>query len=98
VVLCVGSKISNHLKNFFGIYCPVIPVKGYTFDIPLSKEDQVMLNTNSENVTTHISFRDKAFAATFLSDRIRIAGFGDLSGSDLSFDPKRVRYLKNLVA
>jgi D-amino-acid dehydrogenase len=28
----------------------------------------------------------------------RIAAFGDLSGQDKSFDPRRVRYLKNLVA
>ena len=28
----------------------------------------------------------------------RIAAFGDLSGQDKSFDPRRVRYLKNLVS
>jgi glycine/D-amino acid oxidase-like deaminating enzyme len=34
VVLCAGSFIARLLKDNFGLICPVIPVKGYSFDIP----------------------------------------------------------------
>lgn len=34
VVLCAGSFVSRVLKEHFGVICPVIPVKGYSFDMP----------------------------------------------------------------
>ena len=34
VVLCAGSFIARLLKENFGLICPVIPIKGYSFDIP----------------------------------------------------------------
>jgi D-amino-acid dehydrogenase len=67
----------------------VIPVKGYSFDIP----------TEMVHPKFHLSFKDKGFVATYFDEnKWRIAAFGDLSGIDKSFDPRRVRYLKNIVA
>ncbi|CDW79422.1 d-amino acid dehydrogenase small subunit [Stylonychia lemnae] len=88
VVLCAGSFIARLLRENFRLICPVIPVKGYTMDIP----------TDLPNQKTHLGFRDIAFVATYLEPGyLRIAAFGDLSGQDKSFDPRRVRFLKNTL-
>jgi len=77
------------VKKHFGLVCPVIPVKGYTFDIP----------TDSPAAKLHFAFKDIAFVAVmFEPGKWRIAAFGDLSGQDKSFDPRRVRFLKNVVS
>ena len=34
VVLCAGSFIGRLLKQYFRLICPVIPIKGYSFDMP----------------------------------------------------------------
>ena len=34
VVLCAGSFIARIMKENFGLICPVIPIKGYSFDMP----------------------------------------------------------------
>ena len=34
VVLCAGSFIARLMKENFGLICPVIPIKGYSFDMP----------------------------------------------------------------
>jgi glycine/D-amino acid oxidase-like deaminating enzyme len=71
VVLCAGSFIARLLKDNFGLICPVIPIKGYTFDIP----------TDTEDKRVHFNFRDRAFVATRLSEnKWRIAAFGDIAG------------------
>lgn len=89
VVLCAGSFIARLMKENFGLNCPVIPIKGYSFDIPTDLPDNKL----------HFQFKSEAFVATNYQPGIwRIAAFGDLSGQDKSFDPRRVRYLKNLVA
>ena len=91
VVLCAGSFIARMMKDNFGLICPVIPIKGYSFDIPTDFPDHSL----------HFQFKSEAFVATFSNYKPgtwRIAAFGDLSGQDKSFDPRRVRYLKNLVS
>lgn len=89
VVLCAGSFIARMLKQNFGLICPVIPVKGYSFDMP----------TDTPSHGLHLQFKSEAFVATNYKEGIwRVAAFGDISGQDKSFDPRRVRYLKNLVA
>jgi len=40
VVLCAGSFIARLLKENFGLICPVIPVKGYSFDMPTDTPSQ----------------------------------------------------------
>lgn len=89
VVMCAGSFIARLLKQNFGLICPVIPVKGYSFDMP----------TDTPSHGLHLQFKSEAFVATNYKEGVwRIAAFGDLSGQDKSFDPRRVRYLKNIVA
>lgn len=89
VVLCAGPFLSRVMKTNFGLLCPVLPVKGYSFDT----------KTDSPVSDYHLSFKDKAFVAThYDATTMRIAAFGDLAGIDKSLDPRRVRYLKNLVA
>jgi glycine/D-amino acid oxidase-like deaminating enzyme len=71
VVLCAGSFIARLLKDNFGLICPIVPVKGYTFDIP----------TDSPSFGLHFLFKAEAFVATNYKPGVwRIAGFGDLSG------------------
>lgn len=71
VVLCAGSFIARMVKDHFGLVCPVVPVKGYTFDIP----------TDLEPAKLHLAFKDIAFVAVmFEPGKWRIAGFGDMSG------------------
>lgn len=66
-----------------------MPVKGYSFDIP----------TDIPAKGLHFLFKSEAFVATLIEPGTwRIAAFGDVSGQDKEFDPRRVRYLKNLVA
>lgn len=89
VVLCAGSFIARLMKKNFGLICPVMPVKGYTFDIP----------TDTPFEKLHLAFKDIAFVSVmFEPGKWRIAAFGDLSGQDKSFDPRRVRFLKNVVS
>lgn len=64
-------------------------MKGYSFDMP----------TDTPSQGLHLNFKSEACVATnYKEGTWRIAAFGDLSGQDKSFDPRRVRYLKNLVA
>lgn len=59
------------MKEHFGLLCPVIPVKGYTFDIP----------TDTPNHRVHLSFKNYGFVATnYEAGKWRIAGFGDIAG------------------
>ena len=77
------------MQSNFGLLCPVLPVKGYSFDT----------KTNAPVSEYHLSFKDKGWVAThFEENTMRIAAFGDLAGIDKSLDPRRVRYLKNIVA
>ena len=40
VVLCAGSFIARIMKENFGLICPVIPIKGYSFDMPTDTPSQ----------------------------------------------------------
>lgn len=40
VVLCAGSFIARLMKENFGLICPVIPIKGYSFDMPTDTPSQ----------------------------------------------------------
>lgn len=89
MVLCQGSFVARFVKNNFGLTVPVIPVKGYTMDIP----------TDVGNHKWQFVFKKPEFVATYLEPGYwRVAGFGDIAGQDKSFDPRRVRFLKNAVA
>jgi glycine/D-amino acid oxidase-like deaminating enzyme len=71
VVLCAGSFIARLLKENFGLICPVVPVKGYSFDMP----------TDMPSHGLHLQFKSEAFVATNYKPGVwRIAAFGDLSG------------------
>ncbi len=71
VVLCAGSFIARLLKSNFGLICPVIPIKGYSFDMP----------TDTPSHGLHLQFKSEAFVATNYKEGVwRIAAFGDLSG------------------
>ena len=71
VVLCAGSFIAPLMKDNFGLICPVIPIKGYSFDIP----------TDMPSTGYHLQFKSEAFVATnYKPGTWRIAAFGDISG------------------
>ena len=39
VVLCAGPFIARLMKESFGLICPVVPVKGYSFDMPTDSQN-----------------------------------------------------------
>ena len=88
VILCAGSFIARMMKQSFGLICPVIPIKGYSFNMP----------TDTPSHGYHFQFKSEAFVATNYKQGVwRVAAFGDLSGQDKSPDPRRVLHLKTLV-
>jgi len=54
VVLCTGAYAVRQLYQILGIRCPVVPVKGYTFDMP----------TDVDNGNKGLVFSEESFVAT----------------------------------
>lgn len=89
MVLCAGSFVARLVKSNFGLTVPVVPVKGYSMDIP----------TDVGNHKIHFGFKAPECVTTYIEPGYwRLAALGDLAGQDKSFDPRRVRYLKNSIA
>jgi D-amino-acid dehydrogenase len=79
-VLALGSY-SRQMMQRLHIDIPVYPVKGYSLTIPL-------VNESLAPVSTVIDETYK-IAITRFDQRIRVGGMAELSGFDLSLNPKR---------
>jgi D-amino-acid dehydrogenase len=79
-VLALGSY-SRQMMQRLHIDLPVYPVKGYSLTIPL-------VNESLAPVSTVIDETYK-IAITRFDQRIRVGGMAELSGFDLSLNPKR---------
>ncbi|MCE1185072.1 D-amino acid dehydrogenase [Zoogloea sp.] len=87
-VLALGSY-SPQLLAPLEIRLPVYPVKGYSLTVPIT--DPAMAPESTVMDETH------KVAITRLGDRIRVGGTAQLSGFDLSLDPRRRRTLEHVV-
>jgi len=82
VVVCGGSS-SNRLLRPLGAAQPILPMKGYSFEMPLSP------------TSPHCSITDtkRRIVFTNLGDRMRVAGLADLGNADTSIDPEKIEFL-----
>ncbi len=79
-VLALGSY-SRQMMQRLQIDIPVYPVKGYSLTIPLVNESLAPVSTVLDETYK--------IAITRFDQRIRVGGMAELSGFDLSFNPKR---------
>lgn len=88
-VMAFGSY-SRDLLLPAGIALPVYPVKGYSLTIPLMDESRAPVSTVLDETYK--------IAVTRLDDRIRVGGMAELSGFDLTLNPKRRATLEMVVS
>lgn len=41
VVICAGPYLARMMKKHFGLSCPMMPIKGYSFDIPINNYEEI---------------------------------------------------------
>lgn len=88
-VLALGSYSRDLIKPL-ALDLPVYPVKGYSLTIPVA-------DSAASPVSTVMDETYK-IAMTRFDDRIRVGGMAELSGYDLSLNPRRRETLEMVVA
>ncbi len=79
-VLALGSY-SPELLRPLGIKAPVYPLKGYSLTVPITNGDMAPAST--------ILDETYKVAITRFDNRIRVGGMAEISGFDLTLNPKR---------
>ena len=87
-VVALGS-FSRHLVKALGLNLPVYPTKGYSLTIPITDPAGAPVST--------ILDETYKIAITRFDDRIRVGGMAELSGYDLSLNPRRRETLEMVV-
>ena len=87
-VLALGSW-SPQLLAPLGIRLPVYPLKGYSLTLPIVHEDKAPVST--------ILDESYKVAITRFDDRIRVGGMAEVSGYDLTLNPRRRDTLELVV-
>lgn len=87
-VVAMGS-FSRQLVKDLGLNLPVYPTKGYSLTLPIT-------NPAGAPVSTVLDETYK-IAITRFDDRIRVGGMAELSGYDLSLNPRRRETLEMVV-
>lgn len=87
-VLALGSY-SPQLLAPIGIKAPVYPLKGYSLTVPITKGDMAPTST--------ILDETYKVALTRFDNRIRVGGMAEISGYDLSLNPRRRETLEMIV-
>lgn len=87
-VVALGSY-SRKLMQGLGINIPVYPVKGYSLTVPV-------LNASASPISTVMDETYKV-AITRFDNRIRVGGMAELSGFDLSLNPRRRKTLEMIT-
>ena len=87
-VVAMGS-FSRDMVKTLGIDIPVYPVKGYSLTVPIT-------NPAGAPVSTVLDETYKV-AITRFDDRIRVGSMAELSGYDLSLNPRRRETLEMVV-
>ena len=84
-VVATGAKTYNLLKNIVKV--PVYPVKGYSLTLPV---------THEENAIKHAAMdMSKMVAMARFTDRVVVAGYGEVMGFDDSIQNGHVEFLKD---
>jgi D-amino-acid dehydrogenase len=78
-VLAMGAQSTNFAKSI-GIKLPIYPMKGYSVTVPASDRCPDISVTDTQTKTVYCK----------LGDRLRIAGFAELSGYDTSVKKERI--------
>ncbi|MCB6184526.1 D-amino acid dehydrogenase [Leeia sp. TBRC 13508] len=88
LVLCTGSY-TNDLLHGVSKKLPIYPVKGYSLTLPI---------TNSETAPASTVLDDKyKVAITRLGNRVRVGGFAEICGFDLSLPDSRRQILESAL-
>lgn len=87
-VLALGSYTPSLLEPL-GLRIPVYPLKGYSLTLPVINPDKAPQST--------ILDESYKVAITRFDQRIRVGGMAELSGYDLSLNPRRRRTLEKVV-
>jgi D-amino-acid dehydrogenase len=87
-VLALGSY-SPQLLAPIGIKAPVYPLKGYSLTVPITNADMAPAST--------ILDETYKVALTRFDNRIRVGGMAEVSGYDLSLNPRRRETLEMIV-
>ncbi len=87
-VVALGSY-SRKLMQGLGFDIPVYPVKGYSLTVPV-------LNADTSPISTVMDETYKV-AITRFDNRIRVGGMAELSGFDLSLNPRRRKTLEMIT-
>nr|WP_019367311.1 D-amino acid dehydrogenase [Pseudomonas luteola] len=87
-VLALGSY-SPQLLAPIGIKAPVYPLKGYSLTVPITNGDMAPTST--------ILDETYKVALTRFHNRIRVGGMAEISGYDLSLNPRRRETLEMIV-
>lgn len=86
VVVCTGAN-TQHLLKPLGLAPPILPMKGYSFEMPLLVTSPVSSITDTA----------RRIVFTNLDDRMRVAGLADLGNGDTRVDPDMSRALVNMA-
>jgi D-amino-acid dehydrogenase len=87
-IVALGSY-SRQLMQGLGIAIPVYPVKGYSLTVPV-------IDTDAAPISTVMDETYKV-AITRFNSRIRVGGMAELSGFDLSLNPRRRETLEMVL-
>ena len=87
-VVAMGSH-SPFLVRPLGMNLPVYPIKGYSITVPIVDAARAPVSTVMDE--TH------KIAITRLGDRIRVGGMAEITGFDLSLNPRRRATLEHSV-
>jgi D-amino-acid dehydrogenase len=87
-VMAMGC-FSRQFMRSIGLNIPVYPVKGYSLTLPIIDETSAPQST--------ILDETYKVAITRFNNRIRVGGMAELSGYDLSLNPKRQKTLEKVV-
>jgi D-amino-acid dehydrogenase len=87
-VLAMGSY-SPMLAKSLGIKLPVYPLKGYSITVPIKDAALAPVSTVMDETYK--------IAITRLGDRIRVGGLAEITGFDMSLNPKRQATLTHSV-
>ena len=88
-VLALGSYSPQLLKPL-GIKAPVYPLKGYSLSVPITNAEMAPMST--------ILDETYKVAITRFDQRIRVGGMAEVSGFDLSLDPRRRATLEMITS
>jgi D-amino-acid dehydrogenase len=87
-IVALGSY-SRHMMQELNLDIPLYPVKGYSLTVPITNPDAAPVSTVMDETYK--------VAITRFQDRIRVGGMAELSGFDVTLNPRRRETLEMVV-